>query len=81
VTDKTEKLLAKMTAEQREAIISTIERLVTGNERGLDIKALKGHQNLYRARVGNYRIIYGRVNGEYIQYAITKRDDQTYRDF
>ncbi|MBQ1393332.1 MAG: type II toxin-antitoxin system RelE/ParE family toxin, partial [Lachnospiraceae bacterium] len=31
-----------------------------------DIKKLKGHSNLLRLRIGDYRIIYTVDNGEYI---------------
>jgi len=55
-------------------------QLASGDEAGLDIKPLKGNKGVYRARVGNYRVIFRRdVDFELI--AVVKRDDQTYRDF
>ena len=78
--EKAAKLLRKLALKQRRAILATIEQLEAGDERGLDIKPIKGHKHLFRARVGDYRIIYGRYHGKYVQYDILKRDGRTYRD-
>lgn len=80
MTDKTTKLLVRLTARQRKLILLVIKRLVVGDERGLDIKPIKGHQYVYRARVGDYRIIYRREDSVFTLIAIAKRDDRTYRD-
>jgi len=37
---------------------------------GSDIKQMKGHDDLFRLRVGDYRIIYTVDNGELIVYVI-----------
>jgi mRNA-degrading endonuclease RelE of RelBE toxin-antitoxin system len=79
VTDRTQKLLAKLDAKNRKAILLVTKQLRAGNEKGLDIKPLKGHKNVYRVRVGNYRIVYSRQNGKYNQIDIVRRDDRTYR--
>lgn len=47
-------------------IVKAIEVLPNGE----DIKKLKGHNNLFRLRVGDYRIVYTVDNGELIVYVI-----------
>ena len=47
-------------------IVKAIELLPNGE----DIKKLKGHNDLFRLRVGDYRIIYTVDNGELIIYVI-----------
>ena len=47
-------------------MVSAIEQLPNGG----DIKRLKGHEDLLRLRVGEYRIIYTVDNGALIVYVI-----------
>lgn len=79
--NKTEKLLARLAPKQRSLILAILKRLLAGDEYGLQVKPLKGHKDFYRCRVGNYRIIYNHDGQKFNLIAITKRDDQTYRDF
>ena len=81
MTSKSEKLLAKLENKQRLAVLRVIAQLKAGDERGLDIKAMKGQPRLYRARVGRYRIFYSRAGGQFEFLGLSKRDDHTYRDF
>lgn len=47
----------------------------------LDRLQLKGSENIFRVRVGNYRILY-HDDGEVITIkAIPRRDENTYKDF
>ena len=39
-------------------ILDKIKMLLNDNYKNLDIKKLKGYANLYRIKVGNYRIVY-----------------------
>lgn len=50
-------------------------------ESTLDIKRLKGYENIFRIRVGNYRIIYYDDGAKIILKAVRKRDEKTYSDF
>ncbi|HEX7632974.1 MAG TPA: hypothetical protein VF401_01465 [Candidatus Saccharimonadales bacterium] len=80
MTDKSAKLLAKLSDKQQQAILIVLGRLLMGNTHGLNIKPLRGHKDLFRARVGQYRIIYRQQNGAISFVGLNKRDDQTYRD-
>ena len=48
------KFLQKQSPDQRERLLKAIYKLP---ELG-DIKPMSGHENLYRPRVGTYRVIY-----------------------
>lgn len=48
------KFLRKQSPDQRERLLKAIYKLP---ELG-DIKPMSGHENLYRLRVGTYRVIY-----------------------
>lgn len=50
----------------RKRIVEAIEQLPNGN----DIKQMKGHDELLRLRIGEYRIIYTVDNGELTVYVI-----------
>ena len=53
-----------------------------GQLHNLDIKRLYGARvkNLYRLRVGDYRIVYTAGGGEVLVLALERRDDTTYAD-
>ena len=63
---KAKKFIDKLPKNERIRIVRAIETLPNGE----DIKKLKGHNNLLRLRVGDYRIIYTIDNGELTIYVI-----------
>ena len=66
VMKKAKKFVDKLPKNERLRIAKAIEKLPNGE----DIKRLKGYSNLFRLRVGDYRIIYTIDNGELIVYVI-----------
>lgn len=81
MADKVAKLLQKLPPKQLRLLLAVIQKIVTKNLGGLDVKALKGHQELYRVRVGNYRIIFTKINGQEPRIiSVAKRDEKTYKD-
>jgi mRNA-degrading endonuclease RelE of RelBE toxin-antitoxin system len=42
---------------------------------------MRGHKEMYRLRIGNWRLIYGKFKTGNEILSFGKRDDQTYRDF
>ena len=56
------KFIDKLPLNEKRRVVEAIERLPEGE----DIKRLKGHADLLRLRVGDYRIIYTVDNGELI---------------
>lgn len=66
IKKRAKKFIDKLPMNERKRIVYAIERLPNGD----DIKRLKGHDNLLRLRVGDYRIIYTVDNGKCIVYVI-----------
>lgn len=62
IQKKAKKFIDKLPQNEKKRIVSAISKLPNGE----DIKKLKGHSNLLRLRVGDYRIIYTVDNGELI---------------
>lgn len=63
---RAKKFLYGLPVQERRRVVSAIEQLPNGG----DIKRLKGHEDLLRLRVGEYRIIYTVDNGALIVYVI-----------
>ena len=80
MTSKSAKLAAKLTSKQRQSVREVLSKLMVGDDSGLDIKPLKGHKNIFRVRVGSYRIIFRREDKQVEFIGLSKRDDQTYRN-
>ncbi len=66
IKKKAKKFIDKLPKNERLRIVKAIEQLPNGE----DIKKLKGHSDLLRLRVGEYRIIYTVDNGELVVYVI-----------
>lgn len=63
---RAKKFIDKLSQNEKRRIISAIELLPNGE----DIKALKGYKDLFRLRVGKYRIIYTVDNGNLLVIVI-----------
>lgn len=63
---RAKKFIDKLPKSEKIRLVSAIEELPDGE----DIKKLKGHSDLLRLRVGDYRIIYTVDNGKCIIYVI-----------
>lgn len=66
IKKKAKKFIDKLPKNERIRVAKAIEMLPNGE----DIKKLKGHSDLLRLRVGDYRIIYTVDNGKLIVYII-----------
>lgn len=66
IKKKAKKFIDKLPHNEKSRVVSAIEKLPNGE----DIKKLKGHSDLLRLRVGEYRIIYTVNNGELTVYII-----------
>lgn len=66
IKKKAKKFIDRLLKNERIRLAKAIERLPNGE----DIKKLKGHSDLLRLRVGDYRIIYTVDNGKLIVYVI-----------
>lgn len=66
IKKKAKKFIDKLPRNEKIRVVRAIEKLPNGE----DIKKLKGHNDLLRLRIGEYRIIYTVDNGELIVYVI-----------
>lgn len=63
---KAQKFIKKLPVLDRERVLRAIYKLPDGT----DILKLKGRENLYRLRIGNYRVIYTVDDGKLIVIVI-----------
>ena len=71
------KFIDKLPKNEKQRIVKAIEKLPEGE----DIKKLKGHDNIYRLRVGDYRILYTVDNGEFVVIIKIDMDTDTIQSF
>lgn len=79
--DKLTKYLKRLARNDLRTVELTIDLLVRGKLKNLNIKKLRGHKDVYRVRVGSTRIIYREQNGKIKLLDISKRDESTYRKY
>lgn len=77
--DKIKKALEKLSEKERQQIKDILERLNSGKLEGLDIKKLKGREDIFRARKGNFRIIYRFQDQDIHILIIERRRENTYK--
>ena len=60
------KFIDRLPKSEQIRIVAAIEKLPDAG----DIKTMKGYENLFRLRVGSYRILYSLDNGNLVVYVI-----------
>ena len=77
--DKIEKALRKLSPRERQQVKQILKKLKNNNLNGLDLKKLKGRDDIFRVRKGDMRIIYKSSDQNDISVlAIERRSDTTY---
>lgn len=77
--DKIEKALQKLTPEEQEIVKEILIKLKNGQFKSLNLKKLKGRNDIFRIRKGKIRIIYQTgPTGQISILAIERRSDTTY---
>jgi mRNA interferase RelE/StbE len=79
--DRIKKALDKLSLKERAILKSILLKLYDGKLLGMDIKKLKGHDDVFRIRKGGLRIIYRQKDEEISILTIERRSEKTYRDF
>jgi mRNA-degrading endonuclease RelE of RelBE toxin-antitoxin system len=77
--DQKAKLIAKISASDREHLLAATDKILSGKLHGLDVKKLRGLVNIFRVRVGSYRIKYEATATGNVVTDVTRRTDNTYR--
>ncbi len=80
MVDKIEKALKKLTEKERKAVKSILTKIQKEKTRDLDIKKLKGRDDIFRVRKGNIRIIFRKSNENISILFIERRSDKTYKN-
>ena len=78
--DRIEKELRKLTSKEREQIADLLRKLAAGKTANLNIKKLKGYNDIFRIRKGGLRIIYRKdAKVKIFVLAIERRREDTYK--
>lgn len=77
--DKIEKTLRKLNAGEKSRIKRVLTKLSTGEFKDLNIKKLKGREDIFRVKSGNIRIIYRFQGGNIFILSIDRRRENTYK--
>ena len=77
--DKIDKALSKLVLKERERMKNIIKALQSGRFDNLNIKKLKGFQDVFRVRKGGFRIVYRLFDKKIIILKIDKRKEDTYK--
>lgn len=78
--DKISKLLRRRRRNERLMLIAAMELIKANELKDLDIKKMSGYKNLYRARIGKFRIIFTSYNDQNDIIRIDEKSDNTYRN-
>lgn len=81
--DKIEKALNKLSNKEKKQFKQLLLLIQSNQLAGLDIKKLVGHDDIFRIRKGNYRIIF-RMNEKTNTIkilALERRSDRTYSKY
>lgn len=77
--DKIAKALGKLNPKERGQIKGLLLRLRSGGTANLDTKKLKGREDIFRVRKGDFRILYRLEGGAIFVLAIERRNEGTYK--
>jgi len=79
--DKIEKIFRKF-SEKEKKVIKEILKIIESQElENLDVKKLKGREDIFRVRKGKIRIIFRKTEKEIFVLAVERRSEKTYRNF
>ena len=73
------KLLSKFNREDRVILEHLIDRIISLSWGNLDIKKLKGYQDIFRLRKGKLRIIFIKTGSNISIINIERRKETTYK--
>lgn len=76
--DRIEKALTKLSLKERQWVKAMLQNIASRNFKELNVKKLKGHEDIFRARKGDIRIIYRMRDGNIFILAIERRSEKTY---
>jgi mRNA-degrading endonuclease RelE of RelBE toxin-antitoxin system len=79
--DRNQKFLKRLSDKEFNAVEKILQQILIRDTTDLDIKKLSGYRDIYRIRHGNIRIIF-LDTGNYTEVLeISRRTEQTYKNF
>jgi mRNA-degrading endonuclease RelE of RelBE toxin-antitoxin system len=79
--DRNQKFLKRLSSKEFIAVEQVLQKILIRDTSGLDIKKLSGYRDVYRVRTGNIRIIFLDTGNSIEILEISRRDEQTYKNF
>ncbi len=76
--DKIKKALNRLSSKERRRLKEILLQIDAGDFQGLDLKKLKGRNDVFRARKGNIRIIFRKKDDSIKILSIERRGSKTY---
>lgn len=77
--DRIEKFLKRLSIKEREIVESIIKDILSQTAYNLDVKKLKGEQNLFRVRKGNIRVVFFKKGATVHIVFIGRRNEKMYK--
>lgn len=78
MVDRIDKALNKLSSKEQKTLKQVLQKIVDGKLSGLDIKKLKGRQDIYRVRKGKMRVLFRKDGDEITVLAVERRSETTY---
>jgi len=76
--DKIAKALKKLSDSEKDQFKELLIKIEANNLKNLDVKKLKGYDEIFRVRKGKMRVIFRKTDNEIFVLAIEKRSDTIY---
>jgi mRNA-degrading endonuclease RelE of RelBE toxin-antitoxin system len=81
MSDKIQKFLSKLSLKEFNLIKELISKIVSGDYGNLNVKKLEGHNDIFRLKKADIRIIFSKNNKTIEIISISRRSEKTYRDY
>jgi len=78
--DKIKKALKKLSEKERKMVKNILAKLQKEDVRDLDVKKLKGRDDIFRIRKRNIRIIFQKTGKGIFILSIERRREKTYKN-
>ena len=77
--DKIAKAIGKLSTNEKIWVKEILSQLRRKAFQGLDVKKLKGREDIFRVRKGDIRILYQTKEGQVFVLSIERRNEKTYK--
>jgi len=77
--DKIKKALNKLSSKERQQLKKVLSQINNRDFQDLDLKKLKGKDDVFRIRKGNMRIIFHKLNNSIKVLSVERRNSKTYK--